>query len=191
MLISTFNFIIGGIFKMDEIILRNENGQILASSREVADRFGKNHKDVLESVRNLTAENSAVKDMFQISQYTNSRGRNYDQYLMNRDGFSLLAMGFTGKKALEWKLKYINAFNMMEEKLNHPYKLPSTYKEALIQLVEKVEENERLLEDNEHKQEIINGFTDDIDIYKKKDIINRICRHRHENYANRYTELYR
>lgn len=176
---------------MDEIILRNENGQILASSREVADRFGKNHKDVLESIRNLTAENSAVKDMFQISQYTNSRGRNYDQYLMNRDGFSLLAMGFTGKKALEWKLKYINAFNMMEEKLNHTYKLPSTYKEALIQLVEKVEENERLLEDNEHKQEIINGFTDDIDIYKKKDIINRICRRRHENYANRYTELYR
>ena len=102
---------------MDEIILRNENGQILASSREVADRFGKNHKDVLESIRNLTAENSAVKDMFQISQYTNSRGRNYDQYLMNRDGFSLLAMGFTGKKALEWKLKYINAFNIMEEKL--------------------------------------------------------------------------
>lgn len=40
---------------MDEIILRNENGQILASSREVADRFGKNHKDVLESIRNLTA----------------------------------------------------------------------------------------------------------------------------------------
>lgn len=102
---------------MDEIILRNENGQILASSREVADRFGKNHKDVLESIRNLTAENSAVKDMFQISQYINSRGRNYDQYLMNRDGFSLLAMGFTGKKALEWKLKYINAFNIMEEKL--------------------------------------------------------------------------
>ena len=102
---------------MDEIILRNENGQILASSREVADRFGKNHKDVLESIRNLTAENSAVKDMFQISRYTNSRGRNYDQYLMNRDGFSLLAMGFTGKKALEWKLKYINAFNIMEEKL--------------------------------------------------------------------------
>ena len=48
-----------------------------------------------------------------------------------------------------------------------------------------------MLEDNEHKQEIINGFTDNIDIYKKKDIINRICRRRHENYANRYTELYR
>ena len=52
-------------------------------------------------------------------------------------------------------------------------------------------ENERLLDDNNHKQEIINGFTDDIDIYKKKDIINRICRRKHENYASRYTELYR
>lgn len=52
-------------------------------------------------------------------------------------------------------------------------------------------ENKRLLDDNNHKQEIINGFTDDIDIYKKKDIINRICRRKHENYASRYTELYR
>ena len=55
--------------------------------------------------------------MFISSTYKNSRGRNYDEFLMDRDGFSLLCMGFTGKKALEWKLKYINAFNKMEEKL--------------------------------------------------------------------------
>ena len=102
---------------MDEIILKNENGQVLASSREIAERFGKGHKDVLESIRNLTAENSAVKNMFKSSQYINSRGRTYDEFLMNRDGFSLLAMGFTGKKALEWKLKYIAAFNEMEQRL--------------------------------------------------------------------------
>lgn len=42
-----------------------------------------------------------------------------------------------------------------------------------------------------HKQEVINGLTDDVDIYKKKDIINRICRRRHDNYANRYKELYK
>lgn len=192
---------------MDEIILRNENGQIVTSSRDVAEKFGKRHDSVLRDIDNLlkmTKEDTEAEkefeesdstklwsEMFIESTYVNSRGKEYRCYLMNRDGFSLLAMGFTGKDALEWKLKYINAFNMMEEKLNNPYKLPSTYKEALIQLVEKVEENERLLEDNEHKQEIINGFTDDIDIYKKKDIINRICRRRHENYANRYTELYR
>ena len=60
---------------------------------------------------------SAVKNMFKSSQYINSRGRTYDEFLMNRDGFSLLAMGFTGKKALEWKLKYISAFNEMEQRI--------------------------------------------------------------------------
>lgn len=49
----------------------------------------------------------------------------------------------------------------------------------------------RQQEEITHKQEVINGLTDDIDIYKKKDIINRICRRRHENYANRYKELYK
>ena len=49
--------------------------------------------------------------------YISSRGREENEYLMDRDGFSILVMGFTGKKALEWKLKYIEAFNNMEEKL--------------------------------------------------------------------------
>lgn len=117
---------------MSEIILKEENGQVLASSREVAEKFGKNHRDVLESIRNLTAENSAVKNMFIISQYINSRGRKYDEYLMNRDGFSLLCMGFTGKKALEWKLKYINAFNQMEEKLKLSIQLTEEEKYKLM-----------------------------------------------------------
>ena len=102
---------------MNDITLFNQNGRILASSRDVAEKFGKAHKDVLDSIRNLTAENSAVKNMFVSSTYKNSRGRNYDEFLMDRDGFSLLVMGFTGKKALEWKLKYIDAFNKMEETL--------------------------------------------------------------------------
>lgn len=117
---------------INEIVLKEENGQVLASSREVAEKFGKNHKDVLESIRNLTAENSAVKNMFIISQYINSRGRVYDEYLVNRDGFSLLCMGFTGKKALEWKLKYINAFNQMEEKLKSGTQLSEEEKLKLM-----------------------------------------------------------
>ena len=104
---------------MDEIILRNENGQILASSREVAEKFGKERKHVNETIKKLMVENSTVKDMFILTQYKSSRGRMENEYLMNRDGFSLIAMGFTGKKALEWKLKYINAFNSMEEKLKN------------------------------------------------------------------------
>ena len=89
------------------------------SSREVAERFEKQHKDVLETVRNLIAENSAVKNMLFSSTYKTDRGREYPEYLMNRDGFSLLVMGFTGSKALEWKLKYIKAFNKMEETIRH------------------------------------------------------------------------
>jgi len=79
----------------------------------------------------------------------------------------------------------------MEQELKNPYKLPITYKEALVQLLEKVEENEKLIEENNHKQEVINGFTDDVDIYKKRVIINRICKRRSGNYANRYKELYK
>ena len=55
--------------------------------------------------------------MFQKTTYKEFYGRNQPMYYMNRDGFSLLAMGFTGKKALEWKLKYIMAFNEMEKQL--------------------------------------------------------------------------
>lgn len=102
---------------MEEIILQNKDGKILASSRDVAEKFGKQNKHVNESIRKLMVENSTVKNMFEKTTYISARGREENEYLMDRDGFSLLVMGFTGRKALEWKLKYIDAFNKMEEKL--------------------------------------------------------------------------
>lgn len=136
---------------MNEIILQDINGIILASSREISERFGKDHKHVLRDINNLTVQNWAVRNMFTESEYINDRGRKYPEYLMNRDGFSLLVMGFTGNKALEWKLKYIEAFNKMEETIKQQTikALPSTYKEALQQLLEQVEQNELLLTENE------------------------------------------
>lgn len=102
---------------MTDIILSTQNGEPVASSRQIAESFGKEHKDTLESIRQiLAAENSATKSMFYETTFEN-RGKQYPMYLMNRDGFTLLAMGFTGKAALEWKLKYIAAFNSMEKKL--------------------------------------------------------------------------
>ena len=92
---------------------------MLVSSLEVAKNFGKEHKNVLQTIGNLVAENSATKSMIYETSYKN-RGRQYPMYYMNRDGFSLLVMGFTGKEALEWKMKYIQAFNEMEQKLNNP-----------------------------------------------------------------------
>ena len=104
---------------MKQLVVINNN-QIVVSSKDIAEHFGKQHKHVLEIIREiLVAENLATKFFQETS--TVYRGQQFPFYLMNRDGFSLLAMGFTGKKALQWKLKYIEAFNEMEETLKQGY----------------------------------------------------------------------
>lgn len=95
------------------------NGQPVTSSIDVAKRFGKEHRNVIQSIKNISAENSAVTQMFFKSEYTAGTGKTYPMYLMNRDGFTLLAMGFTGREALAWKVRYIEAFNQMERQLQN------------------------------------------------------------------------
>ena len=94
------------------------NNQVVVSSRQVADNFEKEHKVVLRSIKEILAVQNCATKFFHESTFTN-RGKQYPEYLMNRDGFSLLVMGFTGEKALEWKVKYINAFNAMEQELRN------------------------------------------------------------------------
>ena len=98
---------------MNELVYL-KNDEAVCDSLQVAEKFCKEHRNVLQNIDNLIAENSAVKDMFRQSCYKADNGQTYRKFHMNRDGFSLLAMGFTGKKALDWKLKYIKAFNQME-----------------------------------------------------------------------------
>ena len=105
---------------MNELVEIREN-QVVVTSRQVAERFGKNHRDVLESIASITkAENSALVFFHKSTYRVPGNFKKYPEYIMNKDGFSLLAMGFTGRKALQWKLKYIEAFNKMEEALKHP-----------------------------------------------------------------------
>ena len=99
---------------MDNLVYL-QNDEPVCSSLQVAEKFGKEHRNVLQNVDNLIAENLAVKSMFKLSSYKADNGQSYRQFYMNRDGFSLLVMGFTGKKALDWKLPYIKAFNQMEK----------------------------------------------------------------------------
>lgn len=103
---------------MNNLVIMKER-QAVTDSLKVAESFDKKHKHVLETARNLAAENSATKKMFVESTYVN-RGKEYPMIYMNRDGFTLLAMGFTGKKALDFKLKYIQAFNEMEKRIRQP-----------------------------------------------------------------------
>ncbi|MFB0958961.1 MAG: Rha family transcriptional regulator, partial [Clostridiaceae bacterium] len=101
-----------------------KNDQAVTSSLIVAEQFGKNHKHVLEAIDQIrgSAENSAT--LFQEETYIHPQNKQeYRMYYMNRDGFSLLAMGFTGSKALTFKLDFINAFNQMETELNSPEKI--------------------------------------------------------------------
>ena len=130
---------------MTDIILSTQNGEPVASSRQIAESFGKEHKSVLRSVEDLVAQNCAAKSMFYETTFEN-RGKQYPMYLMNRDGFSLLVMGFTGKAALEWKLKYIQAFNEMEKKLSAP-QMPKLSKEmqALFLLDDRTQRQEQRL----------------------------------------------
>ena len=110
-----------------------DHQQPVVSSLQVAESFEKQHKNVIQSIENLVAENSAAKSLFYETTYE-SRGKRYPMYLMNRDGFSLLVMGFTGKSALDWKLRYIQAFNEMEKQLKEG--IPTTPEEKLDLLLE-------------------------------------------------------
>lgn len=103
---------------MNNLVIMKDR-QAVTDSLKVAESFDKKHKNVLQNIQNLAAENSATKKMFVESTYVN-RGKEYPMIYMNRDGFTLLAMGFTGKKALDFKLKYIQAFNEMEKRIRQP-----------------------------------------------------------------------
>lgn len=103
---------------MNELVyLKNE--QALTDSLMVAEMFGKEHTKVIRAIENIIGglpKNGDTPQLFIKTWYKHPQnGERYSKYLMNRDGFSLLVMGFTGKKALEWKLKYISAFNQMEK----------------------------------------------------------------------------
>lgn len=114
--------------------------QAMASSRQIAEHFGKQHGHVLRDIDELIKGVSKNGDtpMFEKSTYVHSQnGQEYPEYKMNRDGFSLLVMGFTGKDALKWKLKYIEAFNQMERALIS--KTPQTFAQALRLAAEQAE----------------------------------------------------
>ncbi|MDE5621123.1 MAG: Rha family transcriptional regulator [Ruminococcus sp.] len=129
---------------MNEITVNNANGVLTVSSLQVAKDFGKRPSDVHEAIENLTAENSAVKNFFIESSYINERGRKYRCYDIARDGFSLLVMGFTRKKDLEWKLRYIEAFNSMERQLiNINYDIEKIFSRVLDEKIDSVIHNVR------------------------------------------------
>ena len=134
---------------MTDIILSTQNGEPVASSLQIAESFEKRHDHVMRGIEDILRglPKNGDTPMFYKTEYTHEQnGQTYPMYLMNRDGFSLLVMGFTGKAALEWKLMYIQAFNEMEKKLNAP-QIPKLSKEmqALFLLDDRTQRQEQRL----------------------------------------------
>ncbi|MCL7422386.1 MAG: Rha family transcriptional regulator [Methylobacter sp.] len=93
-------------------VVHVRRNQVTTSSLDVAEYFGKQHKNVLQAIQNIHDEEFTELN-FQPSTYKDSTGRKLPAYEITKDGFAMLAMGFTGKKAEEFKIRYINAFNRM------------------------------------------------------------------------------
>ncbi len=134
-----------------EVIFENKDEQVFCTSLDVAKVFGKQHKNVLRDIENILNDLREIgtsndllnfQEVVRISKTTNPKNgklvsRKMPIYNLTRDGFSLLAMGFTGKKALRFKIAFINAFNEMERIIKNQYtpklenynkyKIPNTF----------------------------------------------------------------
>lgn len=144
---------------MKDLVFRGQNDQVITTSLLVAETFEKEHRNVLKSIRKLmSATNVAVAQMFDETTYVNEQGKEQPMFFMNRDGFTLLAMGFSGEKALKFKVDYINAFNKMEAELKSQQTKQLSAAESLLQsvqlLVEHEHEIKRIKEQNENLSKI-------------------------------------
>ncbi|EOI0642557.1 Rha family transcriptional regulator [Campylobacter jejuni] len=146
-----------------EVVFENKDEQVFCTSLDVAKVFGKEHKNILRDIKNILNDLREIGDVqcksnFELSfkvrkiQGFKGRERKYPYYNLTRDGFSLLAMGFTGKEALQWKILFIDAFNEMERIIKNQYtpklenynkyKIPNTpYKENIIKAIMQTEQN--------------------------------------------------
>jgi Rha family phage regulatory protein len=142
------------------------NATPMVSSLNIAATFSKQHKNVVQAICNLSNDLETVSGgadtglIFQPSEYKDASGKANIQYQMNRDAFSLLVMGFTGKRALEWKLKYIAAFNAMERELTSPAthvaKAPKIAPaDAIMRLLNEICEDSEVMVRNAHNTDLI------------------------------------
>lgn len=149
--------------------IRVEKNVPVVSSRDVAMTFDKRHDHVLRDIDNLIRYKpnfGEISTWFIRREETDSRGRSQPMFLMTRDGFSLLAMGFTGKKALQFKIAYINAFNRMEKCIKDA--------ETLFEYNEK----KQLLSENrkmKHKADFYDAVTNSKDTCDIETVAKTLC----------------
>lgn len=100
------------------------NGRVTTSSLIVAQHFNKRHANVLRAIQNLECSENFTQLNFELSEYKDDSSKTNKYYIITKDGFMFLVMGFTGKEAALWKERFINAFNEMEASLRTRQEIP-------------------------------------------------------------------
>lgn len=129
---------------MSEIVFRGTNDQAMTSSLLVAKEFGKEHNKVVRDINNLACSQEFRAANFGESSYVSEQCKEFPMFTMTKDGFSFLVMGYTGKKAAQFKEAYINAFNKMESEIRSSVK-PKTQLEILQMSINQLVEQEHRL----------------------------------------------
>lgn len=137
---------------MTDLVFKGQNDQVLTNSLLVAEKFGKEHSKVMRDIENLSCSNEFRAANFGVSSYISLQNKELPMYVITKDGFSFLVMGYTGKKAGLFKEEYIKAFNTMERSLKE-IKTPQTYAEALRRLADEVEAKGQIQYQLEQKTE--------------------------------------
>lgn len=104
-------------FASEQNLVSVQNGKPATTSNVIASTFGKRHADVLRAVKGLECSQEFSQRNFALAEFIDEQGKSRPSYVVSRDGFMFLAMGFTGAEAAKWKEQYINAFNAMEAEL--------------------------------------------------------------------------
>lgn len=110
---------------MSNNLVEMNNNRVVTSSLVIARIFEKEHRTVIRSIETSTAQNCALLEHVMKSSYVALNGKTNPMYYLDRDAFSYIVMGFTGRRAAEWKWKYIQAFNEMEQKVQNTLTLPN------------------------------------------------------------------
>ena len=130
-----------------EIKTVNKEEVTVVTSLDVAETFEKRHDHVLRDVEKLKKDIPNFGEMFFETTMPDSYGRSQKAFLMNRDGFTLLVMGYTGEKAMKFKIAYIKQFNAMEQALIGKMKEREkgiAVRQALTKAIQQSNENERM-----------------------------------------------
>lgn len=142
-----------GIEASRQPVVRIQDGEVWADSRDVADLFGKEHRRVLQTIRELSCSDDFRRHNFVLFKINDLTGEHTSHVTMTKDGFTFLAMGFIGQKAAVFKERYIAQFNAMEAELRRraaatpalDVRDPRQLAQVAIQLIEVVREKDQVI----------------------------------------------